>query len=33
MVPVLGRPFVDWKLEGLAASGVTEVVLLVGSLR
>jgi NDP-sugar pyrophosphorylase family protein len=30
MLPVLGRPFVDWKLEGLAASGVTEVVLLVG---
>ena len=30
MVPVLGRPFVDWQLETLAASGVTEVVLLVG---
>jgi NDP-sugar pyrophosphorylase family protein len=30
MVPVLGRPFVDWQLETLAASGVTDVVLLVG---
>jgi NDP-sugar pyrophosphorylase family protein len=30
MVPVLGRPFVDWKLETLAAAGVTDVVLLVG---
>jgi NDP-sugar pyrophosphorylase family protein len=30
MAPVLGRPFIDWKLEGLARSGVTEVVLLVG---
>ncbi len=30
MVPVLGRPFVDWQLETLAAAGVTDVVLLVG---
>ena len=29
-MPVLGRPFVDWQLETLAAAGVTEVVLLVG---
>ena len=30
LFPVLGRPFVDWKLEGLAAAGVTEIVMLVG---
>ena len=30
LVPVLGRPFVDWQRETLAASGVTDVVLLVG---
>ena len=28
-MPVLGRPFVEWKLEGLARAGVTRVVLLV----
>ena len=30
LYPVLGRPFLDWKLEGLAAAGVTHVLLLVG---
>jgi NDP-sugar pyrophosphorylase family protein len=30
LFPVLGRAFIDWKLEGLAAAGATEVVLLVG---
>jgi NDP-sugar pyrophosphorylase family protein len=30
LVPVLGRPFVDWKLAGLASAGATRVVLLVG---
>src|SRR5712692_2156565 len=30
LVPVLGRPFIDWKLEGLAAAGTHRVVLLVG---
>jgi NDP-sugar pyrophosphorylase family protein len=30
MVPVLGRPFVDHKLESLAAAGTTQVVLLLG---
>ncbi len=30
LYPVLGRPFLDWKLEGLAEAGVTQVVLLVG---
>jgi NDP-sugar pyrophosphorylase family protein len=29
LVPVLGRPFIDWKLEGLADAGATQVVLLV----
>lgn len=30
LVPVLGRPFLDWKLEELAAAGVEQIVLLVG---
>ena len=30
MVPVLGEPFIDYKLAGLAAAGVERVVLLVG---
>jgi NDP-sugar pyrophosphorylase family protein len=30
MTPVLGRPFIDYKLAGLAAAGVERVVLLVG---
>lgn len=29
LVPVLGRPFIDWQLEGLAAAGATSAVLLV----
>jgi len=29
MLPVLGRPFLDWKLAGLAAEGVTEVLVMV----
>jgi len=32
LVPVAGRPFIDHKLAELAAAGVSEVVLLVGSL-
>jgi NDP-sugar pyrophosphorylase family protein len=30
LVPVLGRPFLDWKLEELARAGVGQVTLLVG---
>jgi N-acetyl-alpha-D-muramate 1-phosphate uridylyltransferase len=30
LVPVAGRPFLDHKLDGLAAAGFTDVVLLVG---
>jgi NDP-sugar pyrophosphorylase family protein len=30
LVPVRGRPFLDYKLEGLASAGLTDVVLLVG---
>jgi len=30
LVPVLGRPFIDWKLEELAAAGAHRVILLVG---
>ena len=30
LVPVLGRPFVDWKLSNLAAAGATRAVLLIG---
>jgi NDP-sugar pyrophosphorylase family protein len=30
MAPVLGRPFIDYKLAGLAAEGVQRVVLLIG---
>ncbi len=30
LVPVLGRPFIDHKLAGLAAAGVSDVVLLLG---
>lgn len=29
MAPVLGRPFLDWKLAGVAAEGISEVILLV----
>jgi len=29
MLPVLGRPFLDWKLAGLAAEGAGEIILLV----
>lgn len=32
LVPVGGRPFIDYKLAGLAAEGVEEAVLLVGTL-
>jgi MurNAc alpha-1-phosphate uridylyltransferase len=31
LVPVDGRPFIDYKLAGLAHDGITDVVLLVGS--
>jgi NDP-sugar pyrophosphorylase family protein len=30
LVPVAGRPFIDWKLEELAGRGITDVLLLVG---
>jgi len=30
MAPVLGRPFIDYKLAGLAAQGVERVVILIG---
>src|SRR3954454_4513252 len=30
MLPVGGRPFIDYKLAGLAAEGVSDVLLLVG---
>ena len=30
MVPVLGRPFIDWKLDELAARRASHVVLLLG---
>ena len=33
LVPVDGRPFIDYKLRGLARLGVGEVVLLVGHMR
>ena len=32
MVPVLGQPFIKWKLESLREMGVTEVTLLIGEL-
>lgn len=32
LVPVAGRPFADWQLRWLAASGVTDVVLSIGHL-
>ena len=30
MVPILGKPFLAWKLEGLARQGATEIFLLLG---
>jgi NDP-sugar pyrophosphorylase family protein len=30
LVPVAGRPFIDWKIDELHAAGATEVVVLVG---
>lgn len=30
LIPILGKPFLAWKLEGLARQGVTEVYLLLG---
>lgn len=32
LVPVAGRPFIEWKLENLGAAGIGEVLLLVGHL-
>jgi NDP-sugar pyrophosphorylase family protein len=32
LVPVLGEPFLKWKLESLQSMGVTDVTLLVGEL-
>lgn len=32
LLPVAGRPFIDWQLEWLAAEGVTHVVLSIGHL-
>ena len=32
LIPVLGRPFIDWQLEWLAAQGVRDVILCIGHL-